>query len=298
MSDEDPEVFQAYLNCVYIGSKTLEEIGRSLKCETRGTIDGLSDLRVFNICRNVTKEKLVQRFERFGEVKAAKLYSLNSSKYESPVTAKIVFATDEAGEAAIKFFDGFVLYGHRLTVHDTCKGIEDFKEYWIRRYGLADLHYDALFKLYLLADKLRGFATANMIVDRIEQFRKTADVQPGKAPISFVYRSTVDGSPLRRLLRNMWFYDMDYGYNERLKVGGFPTEFLHDMLEHYMKVKAADSGMHSFVDITSNDKALNELRGGTPVHCRYHQHDDEYPFCLTDWKEEEHCKSCKAASNA
>lgn len=162
LSDEDPEVFQTYLNCVYIGPETLKGIGGAFEREVRRSAEGLSELFVYNICKDVTTKMLVQRCERFGEIKMAKIATLKAPHHGSPRAARIVFATAEAGEAAMEFFHGLIFHGHRLTVHASFKGIGDLLDHWSLRFEVADRHYDTLMRLYLLADKLQDLATANI----------------------------------------------------------------------------------------------------------------------------------------
>lgn len=179
----EPDVFQAYLNCVYVGPETLEEIPGAFEREVRGATVGFSDLYVYNVCKDVTREDLILRFEESGNIKSVFIskHSSAHSRFESSRIAKIVFFTVEAGLAAIKTFDGFVLHGHRLTVKASHRGltVTDLEECNKRRYELADLLYNKLIKLYLLADQLQDTTTSNMVMDKIEQFYATERVHPG-----------------------------------------------------------------------------------------------------------------------
>lgn len=70
MSDADPDVFQAYLNCVYAGPETLEEIPGAFEREVRGGAIGSTTLYVYNVCEGATREIIVQLFEEVGDIKA------------------------------------------------------------------------------------------------------------------------------------------------------------------------------------------------------------------------------------
>ena len=60
LSDEDPDIFQAYLNCVYVGAETLEEIPGSFESEVRESTGGFPDVWVKNNGKEViTKETLI-----------------------------------------------------------------------------------------------------------------------------------------------------------------------------------------------------------------------------------------------
>lgn len=303
MSDADPDVFQAYLNCVYVGPETLEEIPGAVEREVRGGTIGFTHLFVYNVCRDVTRENIVQRCEGFGDIKAIHFDRHTStrlmSRFESSRVAKITFSTEEAGEAATKCLDGFTFHRHRLAVKASFGSLKRAEEWKERRHELADQLYNTLIKLYLLADKLQDTTTANMVMDKIEQFYKYERVHPGDFPVSTAYQFTVEGSPLRKLLRDTWLYDTNFQSEKRFQESEFPSEFLHDVLKLYMSIKnSGPKKLDSFSDITANDGVLNKDECETPVRCRYHRHDDEHPFCPLDPTEDKRCESCRAAKDA
>jgi hypothetical protein len=220
LTDEDPDVFQAYLNVVYVGPETLEEIPGAFEREVGETTGGFSSLIIYNLCKSSNKENLIANFGEFGKVKEVSISDWHLySKYGSPYYAVITFDTAAAGMAALRASIHPVLDGHRLTVKP-CR--IDSKEYYTREYELADSHYERLVNLYLLADKLRDLSTANMVMDQIQQFCNATDVHPGKVPISAAYQSTGEGSPLRKILRDMWFYYACPDDPKRYQGSGFP----------------------------------------------------------------------------
>ena len=80
LSDEDPDIFQAYLNCVYVGAETLEEIPGSFESEVRESTGGFPDVWVKNNGKEViTKETPIGYFERFGEIEKVDLHSTGLS---------------------------------------------------------------------------------------------------------------------------------------------------------------------------------------------------------------------------
>jgi hypothetical protein len=101
LSDEDPHVFQAYLNCVYTGPETLEETPESFERIVLDNFAGFPDIFLHNLYRSVTKEQLIAKFEGFGEIKECEILGHNP-----PFRARISFTTPEAGAAAIKACDG------------------------------------------------------------------------------------------------------------------------------------------------------------------------------------------------
>lgn len=179
-----------------------------------------------------------------------------------------------------------------LTVEPLESCPKAVEEWHTRELELADSHYDTLIALYLLADKLQDLATANMVIDKIQEFCKAVHVLPGKAPICAAYKSTVHGSPLRKLLRDLWFYDTGVFHPKQVEESGLPNEFLHDTFKEYIRIKFESDDVKHFRDISSNDWLLEEPESDVPSVCRYHHHDDQHPFCSTSSKKEkEHHKS-------
>jgi len=299
LSDHDPDVFQAYLNCVYLGSDTLEEHPDGVNREILNGMTGFSDIVVYNICKEVTKETIVEHFGKFGELKTVNFTELSylAPRYESTLVVDIAFTTVAAAEAALKACHGLVINEHQLTVDYRRKCARTRKEYHVRKSELVDSHCDSLIKLYLLTDKLQDTATANMVMDNLQQFCKAVDAQPGKSPITTAYQSTLEGSPLRRLLRDMWFYNAYPDYKERFQEPGFPTEFLHDMFKEYMRVKPESDDVQHYCEVATNDYLLRGPERDVPDRCRYHRHDEEHPLC-SEVVERKPCKSCKATKKA
>lgn len=65
----------------------------------------------------------------------------------------------------------------------------------------SDAGYEALIRLYLLADKLQDLATANMVMDELIRFVSETDEVPKHLAVSLAYGSTTNTSILRALLR-------------------------------------------------------------------------------------------------
>lgn len=209
LSDEDPDVFQTYLNLVYIGHETIGTTSDAFELEIRDSTTGFPDFWVYNVCKDVTKENLIKLFEEFGEIKTCKVKddTVAKRKHESERSVHFSFATAESGGKALKARDGFIFHGHRLRIQYThgCAKADD--EHYTRRYQLADIHFETLVRLYLLTDKLQDRAAANVVIDKIKLLFGATASHPGLRPIFIAYESTAAGSPLRSLLRDLWFYD-------------------------------------------------------------------------------------------
>ena len=139
LSDVGPDVFQAYLNCVYVGPKSLEEVSGAFEREVRGSTVAFSHLFVYKICEDVTTENIVQRFEQFGDIKSVRFDKHTSARlelrFESSRITKVAFSTEEAGEAAIKCLDGFTFHGHRLTINASLGSFRRAEEWEERRHA-------------------------------------------------------------------------------------------------------------------------------------------------------------------
>ena len=183
--DEDPELFQAYLNCVYFGPETLEQW---------------------------------------------------SDASEAGVEAKPEGNTRDEKQA------------------------------------VADLVFEKLVRLYLLAERLVDLKTANMAVGEIVRSSNCFGVIPTQGPVSLAYGSTATGSPLRRLLRDYWIFESVsvHDGSERLRTAGFPPEFVQDIAVEMLRIVGED--FNDF-DKTVMDVCCEEV-------CRYHQHDELHPGCV------------------
>jgi hypothetical protein len=184
---EDPELFQAYLNCVYFGPETLEQWADACMAESEAEPEGKT--------------------------------------------------RDE--EQAV-----------------------------------ADLVFEKLIRLYLLAERLVDLRTANMALGEIIRSSMLLRVIPMQVPTSLAYASTAKDSPLRTLLRDYWVYesgstDTD---RERLRTAGFPSEFSQDIAIEMLRIVSESEDYDPF------DKTVKEIYSDNK--CHYHQHDELHPSCI------------------
>jgi hypothetical protein len=131
-----------------------------------------------------------------------------------------------------------------------------------------DAGYEAMIRLYLLADKLQDLVTANMIMDELILFSSGAGGNPKHLAVSLAYSSTTNTSPLRKLLRDYWVHNVPNDGPELITDNDYPKEFLRDVAAETMRVN------------------LGDVEGEDPNECsetcRYHQHDDTVPECEVD----------------
>lgn len=139
---------------------------------------------------------------------------------------------------------------------------------------LGSAHYMALFKLYILADKLEDLKSANLIMDDILLFGGKYTRMLGSMPTNFVYDRTPPNSTLRNLIRDTMVYEnagrhfLDEPFADKL-----PHQLLLDVVKEHRHIKFEQAGPHgSFSDVY--EKRLSNF-----PKCRYHQHNDRHPEC-------------------
>ena len=142
-------------------------------------------------------------------------------------------------------------------------------------------HFSRQISLYVLAERLGDFRTANRMSDAIFTHSRDFDILPEKDAINLAYRSTGPDSLLRALLRDIMVYERidphtdEHWYNVRLNE--FHSEFRDDVLVELMSLV-----------IESPDSTVDEAVGQEVLYkrimdCELHHHDDNSewnPKCL------------------
>ena len=127
-----------------------------------------------------------------------------------------------------------------------------------------------LARLYVLGEKLIDPTFQDMVINAIVAKSRKPDVNgkkwdPGRAPISVLYRNTPEGSPARRLMVN--FYTT-HGQPKRMSESStvFTKEFLFDLATAFLNLK---------VKSNHDEEARKQINTGAP--CAYHKHAVENP---------------------
>jgi hypothetical protein len=142
----------------------------------------------------------------------------------------------------------------------------------------AQGHFIRLIRLYVLAEKLGDFRTANEMSDEIYTHCRDYEALPEEDAINQAYRSTKPGSLLRALLRDLIIYegtDKDW-YSGQLSE--FNREFCDDVLVEVLDVKFACDGVATVYDAYSPGVLKTRI-----MDCTLHYHDndsDSNPKCL------------------
>ena len=143
--------------------------------------------------------------------------------------------------------------------------------------AVADLVFEKLIRLYLLAERLIDFKTANMVVAEIVRASRLLGCIPTQSPTSLAYASTVEGSPLRRLLRDYWLYESASTHtdHERVRAASFPLECLQDIAMEGLRTLEVPAE-YSYVRFKTVKTICAERV------CYYHQHDELHPKCVPE----------------
>jgi hypothetical protein len=139
-----------------------------------------------------------------------------------------------------------------------------------------DAECEALIRVYLIADRLQDLITTNMAIDELVRFRTIMKHIPDKPHISLVYGQTAENSPLRRLMRDYWAYEIVPSEMGQLK--GFPKDFVRDIaVEAYRVMGKHQENEEQTIEEAFSEKASDRI---DEDKCYYHQHDDKHPRCV------------------
>jgi hypothetical protein len=93
--------------------------------------------------------------------------------------------------------------------------------------------------LYLLADKLLDPVTANLVIDELAEFHDSLN-HIGHTAVIHAYASTKDGSPLRKLLRDIYVHDVDPFWASKAQELGLPYVLLQDIINEISHLRWDD----------------------------------------------------------
>ena len=133
---------------------------------------------------------------------------------------------------------------------------------------VEDNKYIPLVSLYVLADKLGDFRSANIVIDHIMRRSDETNSVPSKSTITAVMERTVEKSPLRRLMIDFYVHEAAETFfqdgEEEDENDKFPNDFLLAVVRELAQLK--------------NKKGLQSL-SSERQKCYYHQHDESCPEC-------------------
>jgi hypothetical protein len=98
-----------------------------------------------------------------------------------------------------------------------------------------------LANVYLQADRLQDFATANLVIDEIIDTQERTNHSSPNDVINTVYESTVHGSPLRKLMRDVGLHGGWSAFYLDPHSFKFHEDYARDIFVEFMRVKTAAS---------------------------------------------------------
>jgi hypothetical protein len=133
-------------------------------------------------------------------------------------------------------------------------------------------HLLCLAKIYVEADKLLDLGTANQLIDELIRFGAAKGYNPDDEIVNFVYESTVHGSPLRKLMRDLYMYStgQHYMYLTPHQVE-LPAEFYRDLFVEYLRVKRPQAGVYYMTTDFPVNSVIDKM---VLDNCEYHLHDE------------------------
>jgi hypothetical protein len=131
--------------------------------------------------------------------------------------------------------------------------------------------FDSLIALWVLADKLGDLEAANLTIDTIVSYSDEVNLIPGAKNVSLVYRTTVNSSPLRTLMRDLYIHDACEDLRDDMSE--FGLEFYRDVACKYLEVKRASRKYAATVAKAFDTALSNNDR------CLYHSHSPTVPRC-------------------
>jgi hypothetical protein len=261
LTTEDPDIFHEYLNLVYFGPEALPRYVDDYVRQTRPfevllAFEGLHS--------NYDESALIEAFDEFGYIESTHIQKDNNGC--STGRGHVCFTNTQDCARAVQsdkrigspeqqpnFYKRVA-----LPTKSDCAAVCT---------GVICTGYEALIRLYLLADRLQDLKTANTAITELISFQWQVREVPEHEFVRIAYESTVKGNPLRILLRDMWVHALPNDGDCLVEGNDYPNEFLQDIADELMRVALKrPEGIHP-IDCLNTDA------------CRYHQHDDQHPLC-------------------
>lgn len=190
LDDHEPDVFSVYLHCVSFGRKELEE-----------HIDALP----------VAEET-------------------DNQDCDSDSSGELKREEESKESTQANNENGAIEETQSIGPESEAREDSDDIDRYIWEIGDNGFQDKFFLDLCLLADKLLDPVTANMAVSKLIRLSEVRYEYPSPALISYVYKTTMVGSPLRRLLRDWYVFTVSESWVDTIHHDGYPHAFLRDLL--------------------------------------------------------------------
>lgn len=122
--------------------------------------------------------------------------------------------------------------------------------------------FDTLIGVYILADKYEDLAGANRVIDQIIRFSHETELLPQLGAINQAYEWSLEGSPLRKLLRDMFVHELSPRFLDAVVRDDVNPDFTADVAVEYCRLRHENFNGHI-------NKWFNQIPAGRPSD--YHQ---------------------------
>lgn len=140
------------------------------------------------------------------------------------------------------------------------------------RYYLENRHDARLVRSWVLSDKLRDVSASNMFIDALIELSEKVEKLPSKQVLSLALQSSIPSSAICQLFVDYWAYEVD--------PDAFTTD--HSLIPIWFIFKVAEKKTQLCRD--NLGARIEDVFFGRCVSkhlCRYHQHDENHPYCGT-----------------
>lgn len=234
LGDQDPNVFEAYMQCAYSGDPALYERLTDFSDQIRawGT-----RLEFTNIPKDIDRDEFSDFLKSIGEIKQLNIRSKGRGYVD------FVHAEDctTAKKGAMRFQGTLLEKQIKLDIALSNAGEKGQR--------LAQIVYEDMIELYILVTKLQDARTLNQIMEALLEFFLLHNALPRPAAVQTAYRCTEKGDALRTFLRDAWVSQLpdkidDLTENEN----NFPKAFIEDVLKEIVVPKAENEKARVFED--------------------------------------------------
>jgi hypothetical protein len=134
----------------------------------------------------------------------------------------------------------------------------------------CDAHFATLARIHILADELGDPITANLVMDEFVNCTSYETIyNPSDKVVNLIYRSTVHGSPLRRLMRDICVYQTSENSYLDYHAVHLHEDFIRDIMVESLRTRL----VCQFPEDCKHELFSSAKTCADP--CYYHLHQDD-----------------------